>query len=106
MDVVQQSHKEIARARAVCDVCHTRCVSWSDLYFWSMNIELSAVFSRCNAGLCIVLWHVSSVVHAACLGQFIYLGRRTRVRLGCPLPMATHALAIQTVHQGQGQTRP
>ena len=26
MDVVQQSHKEIARARAVCDVCHTRCV--------------------------------------------------------------------------------
>ncbi|KAI0374404.1 hypothetical protein BV20DRAFT_961553 [Pilatotrama ljubarskyi] len=25
MDVVQQSHKEIARARAVCDVCHTRC---------------------------------------------------------------------------------
>ncbi|KAI0336055.1 hypothetical protein GY45DRAFT_1342176 [Cubamyces sp. BRFM 1775] len=23
MDVVQQSHKEIARARAVCDVCHT-----------------------------------------------------------------------------------
>lgn len=26
MDVVQQSHQEIARARAVCDVCHTRCV--------------------------------------------------------------------------------
>ena len=26
MDVVQQSHKEIARARAICDVCHTRCV--------------------------------------------------------------------------------
>ncbi|OSD05987.1 hypothetical protein PYCCODRAFT_1431810 [Trametes coccinea BRFM310] len=25
MDVVQQSHKEIARARAVCDICHTRC---------------------------------------------------------------------------------
>ncbi|RDX56108.1 hypothetical protein OH76DRAFT_1396446 [Lentinus brumalis] len=25
MDVVQQSHKEIARSRAVCDVCHTRC---------------------------------------------------------------------------------
>ncbi|KAI0651621.1 hypothetical protein C8Q79DRAFT_47965 [Trametes meyenii] len=25
MGVVQQSHKEIARARAVCDVCHTRC---------------------------------------------------------------------------------
>ncbi|KAI0757237.1 hypothetical protein C8Q80DRAFT_1132613 [Daedaleopsis nitida] len=25
MDVVQQSHQEIARARAVCDVCHTRC---------------------------------------------------------------------------------
>ena len=24
MDVVQQSHKEIARTRAVCDVCHTR----------------------------------------------------------------------------------
>ncbi|KAI0724320.1 hypothetical protein C8T65DRAFT_824616 [Cerioporus squamosus] len=27
MDVVQQSHKEIARSRAVCDVCHTRCCS-------------------------------------------------------------------------------
>ncbi|EIW64899.1 uncharacterized protein TRAVEDRAFT_68599 [Trametes versicolor FP-101664 SS1] len=27
MDVVQQSHKEVARARAVCDVCHTRCNS-------------------------------------------------------------------------------
>ena len=26
MDVVQQSHKEIARTRTVCDVCHTRCV--------------------------------------------------------------------------------
>ncbi|KAI0824113.1 hypothetical protein BC628DRAFT_1379858 [Trametes gibbosa] len=25
MDAVQQSHREIARARAVCDVCHTRC---------------------------------------------------------------------------------
>ncbi|CDO72448.1 hypothetical protein BN946_scf184977.g149 [Trametes cinnabarina] len=25
MDVVQQAHKEIARARAVCDICHTRC---------------------------------------------------------------------------------
>lgn len=25
MDVVQESHKEIARSRAVCDVCHTRC---------------------------------------------------------------------------------
>ncbi|KAH9853163.1 hypothetical protein C2E23DRAFT_729563 [Lenzites betulinus] len=25
MGVVQQSHREIARARAVCDVCHTRC---------------------------------------------------------------------------------
>ncbi|KAL7285698.1 hypothetical protein ACG7TL_000803 [Trametes sanguinea] len=25
MDVVQQSHKEIARARALCDICHTRC---------------------------------------------------------------------------------
>ncbi|KAI9066643.1 hypothetical protein FKP32DRAFT_1589340 [Trametes sanguinea] len=27
MDVVQQSHKEIARARAVCDICHTRCIA-------------------------------------------------------------------------------
>ncbi|OJT15997.1 hypothetical protein TRAPUB_11722 [Trametes pubescens] len=27
MNVVQQSHKEVARARAVCDVCHTRCNS-------------------------------------------------------------------------------
>ena len=26
MDVVQQSHKEIARARTVCDICHTRYV--------------------------------------------------------------------------------
>ncbi|KAI1797662.1 hypothetical protein LXA43DRAFT_1088744 [Ganoderma leucocontextum] len=25
MDVVQDSHKEIARSRVVCDVCHTRC---------------------------------------------------------------------------------
>ncbi|KAF7794122.1 hypothetical protein EIP86_005252 [Pleurotus ostreatoroseus] len=27
MDVVLQSHQEIARARAVCGVCHTRCGS-------------------------------------------------------------------------------
>ncbi|KAH9921971.1 uncharacterized protein BXZ73DRAFT_51499 [Epithele typhae] len=26
MDVVQQTHQEAARTRAVCDVCHTRCV--------------------------------------------------------------------------------
>ncbi|KAI0768517.1 hypothetical protein BD413DRAFT_479082 [Trametes elegans] len=31
MDVVQQSHKEIARARAVCDVCHTRCAPFPPL---------------------------------------------------------------------------
>ena len=32
MDVVQESHQEIARSRAVCDVCHTRSVLlWSCL---------------------------------------------------------------------------
>ena len=26
MDIVLQSHQEIARNRAICDICHTRCV--------------------------------------------------------------------------------
>lgn len=35
MDVVQESHMEIARSRAVCDICHTRCV----LNNYAQNID-------------------------------------------------------------------
>lgn len=41
MDVVLQSHQEVARSNAVCGICHTRYARDYTLYKQASHIDLS-----------------------------------------------------------------
>ena len=49
MDVVLQSHQEVARFNAVCDICHTRCDRSSHFPVLSVYFK-TIVTCRCNSG--------------------------------------------------------
>lgn len=57
LDAALQSHQEVARNRAVCDVCHTRCAFTSSVCFNPILSQgdvfmfvLSLRFRRCGLG--------------------------------------------------------
>lgn len=59
LDAALQSHQEVARNRAVCDVCHTRCAFTSSVCFnpilfqgdvFMFMFVFSLRFRRCGLG--------------------------------------------------------
>ena len=84
MDVVLQSHQEIARAKSVCEICHTR-YAFTCPYASELCLTRVALI-RCNAGAktAALVWRAAKV------SQCTFQGPRTGQH---PDPLNLHPMA-------------